>query len=116
MPNDLTIQSVQSTQAASEATAEPKAAPFPAPQSGQPAPAGQPYINPSLHLDASLGLVVIEFRDHAGAITSSIPSQRQIEAYRMHQAALPGSQDANPPGPTTDKQAEPGMPTPDPPV
>ena len=114
MPNELTIQPVQTAQAASETTAEPKAAPFPTPHISHPAPTSQPYTNPSLHLDASLGLVVIEFRDEAGAITSSIPSQRQIEAYRMHQEALPGSQDATSPGSTSDRQAEPGAPATEP--
>jgi hypothetical protein len=112
MPSELTIKPVQTAQAASETTAEPKAAPFPSPHPSHPAPAGQPYTNPNLHLDASLGLVVIEFRDDAGAITSSIPSQRQIDAYRMHQEALPGSQDANSAGSTADRQAEPGIPAP----
>ncbi len=44
-----------------------------------------PYVNPTLRLDAELGLVVMEFRDDSGAVTSTIPSERQIEAYRAHQ-------------------------------
>ena len=53
--------------------------------------------NPQLRLDAALGLVVIEFRDESGTVTTSIPSQRQLDAYRMWEqqhnappATLPG--------------------------
>jgi hypothetical protein len=49
----------------------------------------QPFANPSLRLDPSLGLVVIEFRNDAGTVTRSIPNQRQIEAYRLHEEAVP---------------------------
>jgi hypothetical protein len=35
-----------------------------------------------LRLDAALGLVVIEFRNDSGAVTTSIPSERQIAAYQ----------------------------------
>lgn len=45
-------------------------------------PASSPIINPTLRLNAALGLVVIEFRNDAGVITTSIPSQRQMEAYQ----------------------------------
>jgi hypothetical protein len=36
-------------------------------------------------LDPALGLVVIEFRNDAGAVTDSIPSERQLEAYQRWQ-------------------------------
>ena len=39
--------------------------------------------NPSVHLDLALNLVVLEFRDDAGNVTSSIPSARQLQAYRL---------------------------------
>lgn len=38
--------------------------------------------NPSLQLDPALGLVVIEFLNDSGAVTDSIPSERQLEAYQ----------------------------------
>jgi hypothetical protein len=38
--------------------------------------------NPRLRLDGSLGMVVIEFRDAAGDVANTIPSPRQIAAYR----------------------------------
>jgi hypothetical protein len=37
--------------------------------------------NPTLRLDASLGLVVLEFRDARGE-SRTIPSQRELDAYR----------------------------------
>ena len=43
-----------------------------------------PFTNPDLRLDPALGLVVIEFHDDSGKLTNSIPSQRQIDAYRQH--------------------------------
>jgi len=38
--------------------------------------------NPSLRLDPALGLVVLEFHSDSGAVTTSIPSERQLEAYQ----------------------------------
>lgn len=67
-----------------------------------PAPpqAGPQFPNPSLRLDHGLGMVVIEFRDPGGEVTRSIPSQRQIDAYRSHQVdTLPGTHPPEPPAP-----------------
>ncbi|MBR0683188.1 hypothetical protein GXW74_22050 [Roseomonas eburnea] len=50
-----------------------------APPAPVPAPATP---NPRLRLDGSLGMVVIEFRDAAGGVANTIPSPRQIAAYR----------------------------------
>lgn len=82
MPNDLTIKPVQAKRSSDDPpkTREPNHA--------DATPAAKPsrsYVNPTLRLDAALGLVVIEFRDDSGKLTASIPSQRQIEAYRSHQ-------------------------------
>ena len=38
--------------------------------------------NPRLRLDAPLGMVVIEFRDAVGEVANTIPSPRQMAAYR----------------------------------
>jgi len=38
--------------------------------------------NPRLRLDGTLGMVVIEFRDAVGDVANTIPSPRQIAAYR----------------------------------
>lgn len=45
------------------------------------APPASALPNPSLRLDASLGLVVLEFRAADGT-ARTIPSERQLEAYR----------------------------------
>jgi hypothetical protein len=47
--------------------------------------AGAPEVgppSPRLRIDRDLGMVVIEFRDAAGRITASLPTNREIEAYR----------------------------------
>ena len=43
--------------------------------------------NPSTRLDADLGLVVIEFHNATGAVTSSIPTAEQLQAYRRWQTS-----------------------------
>ncbi len=47
-----------------------------------PPPAAPATPNPRLRLDGSLGMVVIEFRDSVGDVANTIPSPRQIAAYR----------------------------------
>jgi hypothetical protein len=51
----------------------------------------QLYANPSFRLDPTVGLVVMELHDNTGAVTT-IPSQRQLEAYRTGQQTPPGEQ------------------------
>jgi hypothetical protein len=46
--------------------------------------------NPTLRLDAALELVVVEYRDDRGTITTSIPSQRALAAYRRWDATRTG--------------------------
>lgn len=84
MPNDMMIPAVQAIASAAEprpvrsartTTAEPRAA--------EP----RPYVNPTLRLDADVGVVVMEFRDDAGRSTT-IPNERQLAAYRAHQEAM----------------------------
>ena len=38
--------------------------------------------NPRLRIDRDLGMVVIEFRDAAGRVAVSLPTPREIEAYK----------------------------------
>lgn len=40
--------------------------------------------NPRIWLDSALGLVVLEFRNLRGEVSSSIPSPRQLAAYRAN--------------------------------
>ena len=47
-----------------------------------PPPTAPGTPNPRLRLDGSLGMVVIEFRNAVGEVAHSIPSPRQIAAYR----------------------------------
>ncbi len=84
MPNELTIPAVQSAAASGQAPARAKV-------SATATPAHvQPFNNPSLRLDPALGLVVIEFRNESGAVTRSIPSQQQMDAYKQHEQTPPG--------------------------
>jgi hypothetical protein len=73
------------------------------------APAPRPPLpNPSLRLEPSLGVVVFEVRDAAGEVVRSVPTERELKAYRT--AALRGGEPAasgekpQPPG----RQAEGG--------
>ncbi len=38
--------------------------------------------NPALRMDPELGLVVLEFRDVRGEVAASIPTSRELDAYR----------------------------------
>ena len=76
-----------------------------------------PFPNPSLRIDGALGLVVLEFHDSSGRVASSIPSARQLDAYRRSagQAASPtaehGTAEAAPPTPgAPDRAPLPGTP------
>ena len=40
------------------------------------------WPNPSLQIDPVLGIVVMEFRDRAGSVAATLPTERQLEAYR----------------------------------
>ena len=64
------------------AVSQPAAA---APQSGAGSTSTPtaPPLNPSLHLDPALNLVVLQFFNAKGDVVQSIPSQKQLEAYRL---------------------------------
>jgi hypothetical protein len=49
------------------------------PEAGSTAPA---WPNPSLRLDPALGIVVMEFRDSTGGIAATLPTERELAAYR----------------------------------
>jgi hypothetical protein len=70
----------------------------------QRSPAPALMTNPSFQLDAGLGLVVVEFRNDHGVVTTSIPTQQQLEAYRRWEntrsgPAPPGRADTSAPAP-----------------
>lgn len=53
---------------------------------GTPAPAAvPPPPNPSMRLDPTLGVVVMEFRNGSDQVQRSVPSEPELEAYRLAQ-------------------------------
>ena len=56
-----------------------------------PTPTGPTSGNPSERLDPGLGLIVLSLHDAAGQVTDSIPTARQLQAYRVWQAAQLGA-------------------------
>ena len=100
MSSTLTIPSNLPPIGAGGSTAQIKTAePAPPFQAAKPAPL---YVNPDFKFDPSIGVVVIEFHNDTGQLTNSIPNQRQLDAYRLHQTPLPGqTQTAKTEVPTT---------------
>ena len=71
--------------------------------------------NPRLRLDRDLGMVVIEFRDAAGRLAASLPTIREIEAYRasvLFGSDLPSDVPAMNIAGDGPSAARPGIPTP----
>jgi hypothetical protein len=68
-----------------------------------------------MRIDRDLGMVVIEFRDSTGRVSVSLPTEREIDAYRasiIFGAELPTDvrgMNTTPGGPTA---ARPGIPLP----
>jgi len=66
-------------------------APRPAAQAHQPVPGAPPPAavppppNPSLRLDPTLGVVVMEFRNGSDQVQRSVPSEPELQAYRLAQ-------------------------------
>jgi hypothetical protein len=81
MPSDITVQPVAAVRSASDLSDEVQASAI-APAPPQPVATPLPTPNPILRLDPELGMVVIEFHDTSGAVTTSIPSQYQLAAYQ----------------------------------
>jgi hypothetical protein len=77
----------------------------------QPAPAQEAvakpvplFVNPSFQFDPTVGMVVINFHNDVGKVTNSIPTQRQLEAYRANWQTRPGEQ--SPPAPNIPKPVD----------
>jgi hypothetical protein len=83
MPSDLNIKAVHPVLNTSEEPAGPRSEIFAPPAQAPSAPSTPLAANPSFRFDPASGLVVIEFHDGAGEITTSIPTLRQLEAYRI---------------------------------
>jgi hypothetical protein len=82
MPNDLAVQPLTAVRANTEIGSEAKAPVNLPPLQPEPTTNLSPITNPSLRLDPALGIVVLEFHNDAGAVTTSVPSQRQLQAYQ----------------------------------
>jgi hypothetical protein len=54
------------------------------------------YANPVSELDPALGIVVLHFYNAQGVQTSSIPSQKQLESYRLHDQTAAATSAARP--------------------
>ncbi len=89
MSSDVAISPISQRSAAPPPQTAP-ASPFAAPVQPDPASVAaaskRPLVNPSLHLDLALNLVVLQFVDDKGDVTSSIPSVKQLKAYKAHQS------------------------------
>ena len=83
MLNDISLPAIDTVHAGSVPAIQQRTSPEEPLQAVSAAP---PILNPTLRLDAALGLVVIEFRNESGAVTRSIPSQRQLQAYQRWEA------------------------------
>ena len=82
MSNETSLPAIPAVRTGDSTIAEPRISATSEVAYADPSPAKSPITNPTLRLDARLGLVVIEFRNDSGAITTSIPSQRQLAAYQ----------------------------------
>ena len=84
MSSDLTVHAAAAMHVGNDTTGEPKVAAPQPPVLQPPAPSPSQHANPNptLRLDPALGLVVIEFHNSDGTVTTSIPTQRQLEAYQ----------------------------------
>jgi hypothetical protein len=102
MSNQLSIQSALSALGSADTPPQTRVStPAPAPTpvtTDTPAPKPvQLFVNPSYRFDPTVGIEVIQFHDNSGDVSSTIPSQRQLAAYRSHQATPPGEPSPEPP-------------------
>jgi hypothetical protein len=52
-----------------------------------------PPLSPALRVDAALNLLVVEIRNSEGEVVHSMPSARQLDAYRSGAADPPAALD-----------------------
>jgi hypothetical protein len=102
MPNDLAVRSVSAAASVVEMSGSTDATPEAIPPRPPRGDTGRP--NPSLRLDGALGMVIIEFHAESGAVTTSIPTERQLQAYRVWERT--GTNGAAPPGQSSNAAAD----------
>lgn len=78
----MTADLALSIRPVTEAARAPRAAAVPAAAEAPAVPPAPVIPNPRLRLDAPLGMVVLEFRNAGGDVANTIPSPRQMAAYR----------------------------------
>ena len=98
MPNDLAVRPTPPLGPATEISGGKNTVPDAV--LAQPPPGDTARPNPSLRLDGVLGMVIIEFHSESGTVTASIPTERQLEAYRVWERT--GTDGAPPPGRSPD--------------
>ena len=103
MPNDLVVRPTPPVAPVAETPGSKDAASTAVPPRHPQSDTARP--NPSLRLDGALGMVIIEFHSEAGTITGSIPTERQLEAYRVWERT--GTDGAPPPGRSSNNAAAP---------
>ncbi|MFT8243052.1 hypothetical protein [Roseomonas sp. BN140053] len=89
MPDAVLLSPTAAPTAVRSAAAAAVSTPVPLPAPSEPLSAP----NLRLSYDYAVGMVVMEFRDSAGETRSSIPSERELDAYRravLTGAELPG--------------------------
>jgi hypothetical protein len=95
MPSDLTVNAVGPVLGAVDNSTGSKSQTSSPPAQAPPTPAVI-VANPSFRFDPLSGLVVIEFHDNAGDVTTSIPTLRQLEAYRIWGRPMQGGVSSTP--------------------
>jgi hypothetical protein len=90
VPSDFAISSVASVPPSPPAHAAPSLPAAP-PQAAATGASGAPALNPGLHLNPALNLVVLQFFNAEGEVTQSIPSQKQLRAYQQDGGVKPAS-------------------------
>jgi|GEM_PF-5781013 len=84
MPSDLSVPRVGASTSVSQVDRGRQGPARPSVDEEAPAAVAdsKQFPNPTLRLDPGLALVVIEFRDGAGEVRDTIPTQAQLDAYR----------------------------------
>jgi hypothetical protein len=78
----------------SPAPAVPAARAQPAPPPDNAPPVQEAHaLSPTFRVEAPLNMLVVEFRDSGGEVVHSIPSPRQLDAYRTGAADPPPALD-----------------------